>query len=389
VLDKNSVAKLVAAGFSPRYYIDALCADNASFSCDDYHDELFLNAMREAFSFHYNHLPAYKNYCDLIGFTPKDLKIYDDLIKMPFIFVNVFKERKLLTIKDRDVQMTITSSGTGGKKSYMYLDNVSLRRIIKIIYNIYDGFGMFNRSQKVNYLCFTYDPLYAKDVGTAFSDKLLASLTLTNKIYYALEFDVSANDFKLDKEKTINILRGYEKENIPLRILGFPAFLYEIIKEIKTSRQKPFRFSPESFVLTGGGWKTRGDEEIQKDKFRAEVEECFGIPKENVRDLYGLVEHGVPYSECEAGNMHTSIYSRVFIRDPETLKVLNEGETGLIQLQTPYINTIPAISVLTSDLGSLHYNCPCGRQTPTLKLAGRGGVRKHKGCAITALDVLK
>lgn len=373
----------------PDKSIDALCADKASFLRDDYHDELFLKAMREAFYFHYNHLPEYKKYCDLSGFTPHDLKSYDDLLNMPFIFVNVFKERKLLTIKDKDVQMIITSSGTGGRKSYMYLDNLSLRRIIKIIYNIYDGFGMFNRKQKVNYLCFTYDPLYAKDVGTAFSDKLLASLTLTNKIYYALEFDESAGDFKLDKEKTINILREYEKENIPLRILGFPAFLYEIIKEIKSAGQKPFNFSKESFVLTGGGWKTRGDEEIQKDEFRAQVEKYFGIPKENVRDLYGLVEHGVPYSECEAGFMHTSIYSRVFIRDPETLSVLNEGKTGLIQLMTPYINTIPAISVLTSDLGSLHYNCPCGRQTPVLKLAGRGGVRKHKGCAITALDILK
>lgn len=370
--------------------IDKLCADKISFLQDAYHNELFLKAMREAFSFHYKNLPVYKKYCDLFDFSPKKLKSYKDLTQLPFIFVNVFKERKLLTIKDKDVQMVITSSGTGatgtsGGKSYMYLDNISLRRIIKIIYNIYDGFGMYNRKQKANYLCFTYDPAYAKDVGTAFSDKLLATLTLINKIYYAIEFDAQINDFRMDKEKTLNVLRSYEKEKLPLRILGFPAFLYEVIKDL----EKPLNFSKDSFVLTGGGWKTLQDKEIPKDEFRALVEARLGIPKENVRDLYGLVEHGVPYSECEAGFMHTSIYSRVFIRDPETLSVLDEGQTGLIQLQTPYINTIPAISVLTSDLGSLLYKCPCGRQAPVLRLAGRAGVRKHKGCAISALEALK
>ncbi|MFH1453776.1 MAG: acyl-protein synthetase [Armatimonadota bacterium] len=365
--------------------VDVLCGDNAAFLLDSNHDNMFLKAMKDAFSFHYLHLPVYKKYCDNYGFTPKDLKKYGDLNKMPFIFVNVFKQKKLLTVKDKDVQMIITSSGTGGRKSYMYLDNISLRRIIKIIYNIYNDFGMYNRSQKTNYLCFTYDPLYAADVGTAFSDKLLATLTLINKIYYSIEFDKRIKDFRLNKEKSLKVLKDYEQDGLPVRILGLPAFLYEVIKDLG----KGFKLSRKSHIIIGGGWKTLKDKEIPKDEFRALIEEKLGMPKENIRDLYGLVEHGVPYSECEYANMHVSIYSRVIIRDPGTLKVLPPGKTGLIQLQTPYINTIPAISILTGDMGVLHYDCPCGRKSPVLKLMGRGGVHKHKGCAITALDILK
>lgn len=368
--------------------VDTLCADKRSFSYGAFYDNLFFKAMKESFSFHFANQPFYRRYCELAGFTPDDLKSYKDLARLPFIFVNVFKERKLLSIKDEEVQMIITSSGTGGRKSYMYLDNISLRRIIKIIYNIYDDFRMFSRSQKANYLCFTYDPSYAKDVGTAFSDKLLATLTLINKIYYAIEFDKKIKDFKLNKAKTIETLKQYVKEKLPLRILGFPAFLYEIIKETEKQNLR-FNFGKKSFVISGGGWKTLQEKEIPKGEFRALVQERLGIPKENVRDLYGLVEHGVPYSECEHGNMHVSNYSRVIIRDPESLEVLKENQTGLIQLQTPYINTIPAISILTSDMGFLSHDCPCGRHTPVLNLAGRGGVRKHKGCAITALDALR
>jgi hypothetical protein len=33
--------------------------------------------------------------------------------------------------------------------------------------------------------------------------------------------------------------------------------------------------------------------------------------------------------------------------------------------------------------------CPCGRRSPTFTLVGRGGVSKHKGCAIHAADIVK
>ena len=34
-------------------------------------------------------------------------------------------------------------------------------------------------------------------------------------------------------------------------------------------------------------------------------------------------------------------------------------------------------------------NCPCGRSGKTFRITGRAGLAKHKGCAITALDLLK
>ena len=113
------------------------------------------------------------------------------------------------------------------------------------------------------------------------------------------------------------------------------------------------------------------------------------IPQQNVRDLFGMVEHGIPYVDCEHGNLHVPIYARARVLDPESLKSLEDGEVGLLHLMTPYLSSYPSISLLTTDKAVIDNNCPCGRPGKTFKILGRAGLAKHKGCAIKALDLLK
>ena len=54
----------------------------------------------------------------------------------------------------------------------------------------------------------------------------------------------------------------------------------------------------------------------------------------------------------------------------------------------PYLSPFPALSLLTTDVGHLESGCPCGRSAPVIVLEGRGGVTRHKGCALAALDIL-
>jgi hypothetical protein len=83
-----------------------------------------------------------------------------------------------------------------------------------------------------------------------------------------------------------------------------------------------------------------------------------------------------------------SHFARAIIRDVETLEPLPDGEPGFLNLVTPYLLSMPAISLLTSDLAVRHTGCPCGRSTATLDLRGRLGTRKNKGCAIAATQLL-
>jgi hypothetical protein len=49
--------------------------------------------------------------------------------------------------------------------------------------------------------------------------------------------------------------------------------------------------------------------------------------------------------------------------------VLDYGQAGFMNFLTPYITSVPAVSVLMGDMGILHKasECSCGAKTPFLK----------------------
>lgn len=362
---------------------DCLIAQRAAYSAGIRQDRFFLRAMNESFAWHFLGCPQYRERCLQVGVTPGDIRTIEDLPRIPYVFVSVFKRNTLITGDPAKVKLSLTSSGTGGERSAIHLDARSLRRIRRIVHNIYRSLKMTSR-EVTNYLAFTYDPAVAKDLGTAFSDELLTRLTRVGQVHYAIRR--LGDEWVLDREACYDALERFEREGSAFRMLGFPAHAWEVLQGYERERGRTLRFPSRSFVLTGGGWKTLGDVEIPKGTFRREVARILGIPEDHIRDLYGMVEHGVPYTECEAGRMHVPLHSRVFVRDPGTLQ---RADRGIFHFLTPYLSSFPALSLLTTDVGHLEASCPCGRKAPVLVLEGRGGVTRHRGCAIAALDILE
>lgn len=369
--------------------IDELFNIEKAFDFSHETNSLFLESMKEAFQHHYDGCAPYKKLCEKENFTPKDLKSYELIQNIPYIFVTVFKVWKLTSIPDSQITLTLSSSGTTGKRSAIYLDEISLNRVTKMARNVYGSYGLVNPNEPVNYLCFTYDPKVAEDVGTTFTDELMRGFTKTKETFYALQWNKNKRQFYFDLEGCIAAIERFSIDSYPLRILGFPAYTHEVIKELRTRHPRGFHFGPKSYVLIGGGWKTLANKEIPKNQFREEVAEVLGIPEGNIRDLFGMVENGVPYVDCEFGSLHVPIYGRVYVRDPITLEIAPPGSIGLFQFVTPYLNSFPSISLLGSDLGWLGTACKCGRNAPYIVVIGRGGVKKHEGCAITALEYLE
>ncbi len=365
---------------------DRMLAQRSAFAAGRRQDGFFLEAMQENFAHHFLGCPLYRARCLQVGVVPGDIREVEDLPRIPYVFVTVFKRQTLVTGDPAKVRLTLTSSGTGGERSAIHLDARSLRRIRRIVHNIYRDLKMTSR-EVTNYLAFTYDPRVAKDLGTAFSDELLTRLTRVGEVHYAIRPDGDGGWY-LDREACFEALERFEREGSAFRMLGFPAHAWEVLQAYERERGRTLSFPNRSYVLTGGGWKTLGDREIPKPLFRAEVARILGIPQDHIRDLYGMVEHGVPYTECEAGRMHVPIHSRVLVRDPGTLALLPPGQTGLFHFLTPYLSSFPALSLLNTDVGHLERGCACGREAPVIVLEGRGGVTRHKGCALAALDIL-
>lgn len=346
---------------------------------------LFADAMREALAWHRARCPEFAGFLEAKGLNDDSPVAPEDI---PTLLVTIFKEHRLISIPDSKIKIELTSSGTGGQRSAIVLDKRSYDRILRVVDAIFGSLGLVNREEIADYLCFTYDPRVAKNVGTAFSDKILTGLTRRGTVFYAIRWSEATGTFEFDLGMTVRRLLAFAGRGRPVRILGFPAYLWQVCDDLE-SRGKRLTLGERSFVITGGGWKIHKDREVTKELFKKRVSAVLGLPEQNIRDSFGMVEHGIPYVDCECGRLHVPVFARARVVDPETLKPLPDGEPGLLHLMTPYLSSYPSISLLTTDRARLAGDCPCGRSGKTLEILGRAGVAKHKGCAISALDLLK
>ncbi len=342
----------------------------------------FLDSFRACALVHYERNPLFRGLWDEAKLHPDAVVSEADLERVPWLMVNLFKEHELMTGPPGAVVLNLTSSGTSGQKSQIFLDQGSLDRVKKSAWEIHARLGMC-ADDDVNYLCFTYDPRVAANLGTAFTDELLTSFTRRKEVFYAIQWDAARGDFFLNVPATVDALRRFAADTAPTRILGFPAHLHKIIKDEGLHLTLP----PNSWLQTGGGWKGFVGDEVPKPIFRDFIEERLGIPGARQRDMFGMVEHGIPYVDCERGQLHVPNYARVYVRSPRDLSLLPMGETGLLQFLCSYVTSYPSISLLTTDYGRLG-TCDCGLGGATLEIVGRAGVQKHKGCALTASKLI-
>ncbi len=345
--------------------------------------KLFLESFKENALNHYEKHEFTKKLWDKLHFHPSDLKTEKDLEAVPGTMVHLYKEHEFLSVPKKDLALILTSSGTGGQKSQQFLDLQSLNNVKKLALRIHQELGMAS-SKEYNYLCFTYDPKVANDLGTAFTDELLTNFTGKKEVYYAIQWNEDEKQFALNEKGVLEALNRFASSPYSTRILGFPAFLYEIIEKHNIQ----LNLGEDSWLQTGGGWKGKSDKEIPKREFRKFIENRLGIPERNQRDLFGMVEHGIPYVDCEEGNLHIPNYARVFVRSPYDLSLRPKGERGLLHFLCSYNFSYPAPSLLTTDYGRVG-SCRCRIGGDTLILEGRAGVSKHKGCALKALELLE
>jgi hypothetical protein len=356
-------------------YIDKLLETNP-FDFSESNKELFRKSMAESFIIHTNGNQYIDHISNKQGFDISMVNTEKELESIPYLMINLLKFHSFLSVDTSKIALTLTSSGTGGQKSQIMLDDGSLSRVKKSAFNIYSALGIVD-DNKYNYLCFTYDPQVADDLGTAFTDELLTNMTQKAEVFYTFKFNKVLNDFEFDEKATAEKLVEFSKSDYPLRILGFPAHLYFLINKYDINLD----LGSNAWLQTGGGWKNQDDSQIDKKEFRSFIHKRLGIRPEHNRDLFGMVEHGIAYVDDISGNLRVPNYSRVFIRDPKTLSCLGYDEVGLIQFMCSYNHSYASFNVLSTDWGYLTKHADGG---DIIHITGRAGVNKHKGCAIKA-----
>ena len=368
--------------------VQALCDQQDPYLNFNGSDEDFLKAMKEVCLWHISKSDFYKDLALSQKFKVEDLKSLDDCLKIPYLWAHFFKGNEILSIPKDKVFLHLTSSGTTGQKSQIFFDEWTIRSAQRMVDWIFEKYNWVTPSQKCNYILFSYQTEESSKLGTAYTDNFLCKYAPVNEVFTALKL-TGDGGHEFDCFGTIEAFKRFADQGLPVRLFGFPAFFYFALERMKRLGLPPLKFHKDSMVFLGGGWKGHADKQIHKSDLYKLAEEMLGIPNERLRDGFGSVEHCIPYVECSHHEFHVPIWSRVFIRDVETLKPLGFNQKGFLHFVSPYITSMPAHSVIMGDMASLHEKCPCGIETPYFKIHGRAGLSKNKSCALAASELLK
>jgi phenylacetate-coenzyme A ligase PaaK-like adenylate-forming protein len=350
-------------------------------------NELYVAAMNEINTWHAAHNDFYGSLWRRHA-EAGPLRSPSDAARLPVIHANFFKSHEVLSIPRASVRANFTSSGTTGQKSQMFFDEWSLGCVTRMAAFIMDHFGFIAPETEVDYLLYSYEPTPGMALGTAYTDTFLADFAPARQVTYALRSVGGEHVF--DPFGCVRALLAAAEDGIPVRILGFPSFLWFTLERMREMGIPPLELPADSLALLGGGWKGQADKQIDKFELYNRVEEQLGFPEHRVRDMWGAVEHGVGYFECARHNMHAPVYSRVFARDVATLEPIEHGEVGYLNLASPFNTSSPAHSLLMGDLVSTHAGeeCGCGIDTDWFVIHGRAGTSKNRSCAVAAAELM-
>ena len=348
-------------------------------------EKLFVKAMAENCRFHYKNCKAYREILEGKGFSPESIKTADDLAQLPLIPTLYFKRHRMLSKSEKKMPIKVSSSGTGGVRSFVGFDTGTLFRALKMVI----GVAKYHRLWSIKptrYVIFGYRPRRDNPLGASKSAYGFTFFAPAASRAYALDW--ADGEYKLDLETLKQKLIKYSKGKLPVRTMGFPAYTYFLLRQMKEEGLS-VKLPKGSLICLGGGWKQFYAEKVEKEAFYALAYEVLGVDDKHIVEFFGAVEHPILYTDCRCHRFHVPRYGRVIIRDVDTLEPLPLGHAGLVNLLTPVFTSVPMCSVLTDDIGILHGEpCPCGETSPWLELLGRVGVKDIVTCAQGAEELL-
>lgn len=327
--------------------------------------KLFIDIINIIHKIHFNCSEEFK----LVMKKFNSIKI-DKIENIPFLIARLFKEIDIKSVEKKDIFKILSSSGTSGKQSKIFLSKNNAINQTKVLSKIfYDFFGNFSRF-----------PMIIVD-----SDNILKNrISFSARAAAVLGFSVFGKDhfYLLDqnynvKENELSIFLEKYKNN-KVFIFGFTSLIWEKLILFNFKKKVDLK---NSFILHGGGWKKLAKKNISNSKFKKELLKKFNI--KNVHNYYGMIEQGGSiFFECSEGNFHTSVFSEILIRDKK-FKLVEKKQKGIIQSISILPISYPGHSILTEDEGMVigEDNCTCGKKGKIFKVFGRLEYAETRGCS--------
>ncbi len=326
--------------------------------------EQFSKRIKDLTNFHFQRCAEYRRILNTINYDINN----EDLVQQPFLPVNLFKSKKMISVPENQIVKVLQSSGTTGSvRSKIYLDQYNAVNQKKVLIDLAKNIMPQNRI-----------PMLIIDQNPNNTDRK----NLEARLAGIFGFSIFGKDYTylLDKKGNIDyknldiFYRNYSKRKF--FIFGFTSIVYEyLIKKLKSN----YDFK-NGLLIHGGGWKKIESEKINNKKFRDLLNKKINLKK--VYNYYGLIEQtGSIFFECEKCNsFYSTKYSKVFIRN-EKFEILKKGK-GMIQIISSVPVSYPGHNILTEDIGELvSNNCSCKKYGNRFKVYGRIEKSEMRGCS--------
>jgi phenylacetate-CoA ligase len=295
----------------------------------------------------YENVPMYRQRFIEMGLVPEDICSIDDIAKLPFTYKQDLRDNYpygLFAVPMRDIVRLHASSGTTGKQTVVGYTRKDLDIWGQVMARTLGAGGV--TKDNIGHISYGYG-LFTGGLGGHLGSETIGCATIPASTGNTARQVTILVDFK------------------PTFLLCTPSYALTIAEYMEDNN-----IPVESLSLKAGFFGA----EPWSESMRREIETRLNL---KAYDIYGLSEvigPGVAYEcQCQNGLHVNEDHFYLEIIDPETGRVLPDGEEGEIVFTCLTKEALPLIRYRTRDVGrKIVEPCQCGRTSVRMeKPAGR------------------
>ena len=313
--------------------------------------EQFTEIALKVFKHQFKNNKVYRSFCDLLYKHPSDIS---KIVDIPFLPIQFFKSRKVLSSLNQ-IDETFTSSGTTGyitSKHFVTNINVYKESYLK-------GFAHFYGNIE-DYVVLALLPNYLERKGSSLVfmvNDLIKKTKNSESGFYLNNLDDLA-------QKLINL----DKKNQKVLLIGVSFALLDLVEKQQFNLKS-------TIVMETGGMKGRRKELI-RDELHQILQNGFGVKE--IHSEYGMTELLSQGYSNGNGIFETPPWMQILTRDTEDALTINSKEKkgGINVIDLANYNSCSFIA--TQDLGKVNQN-------GTFEIIGRFDNSDIRGCNLMVL----
>jgi hypothetical protein len=283
--------------------------------------------------------PPYARLLAALGHGPGTR--YRHVAQLPWLPVRLFKEHVLSSIPEDEVFTELSSSGTTGPVSRVFLDrDAAARQQRALARTLQPVLG----AQRL--------PMLLVDAASTIAGRGKRSARaagLLGMMVYG-----RAHTFLLDRSGAVDLpaLRAFLAAygDRPFLVFGFTFLVWEHL--YPAARAAGLDLG-NGILLHTGGWKKLADRAVDGTRFRTGLGE-LGLRR--IHNYYGMAEQlGTVFLEGPTTHdLYCPDFADVIVREPGTWGPVPVGTPGVIEVLSTLPRSYPGHALLTEDLGVVH-----------------------------------